>query len=60
MARDAQQHLIPIIKLKGVGPRMADQLKALNIETVQDVLFHLPFRYEDRTRVVAIGALRPG
>lgn len=46
--------------LKGVGPRIAEKLQRLGINTVQDVLFHLPARYEDRTRIVPIGSLRPG
>ncbi len=49
-----------VAALKGVGPRVAQRLQKLGIRTVQDVLFHLPARYEDRTRVVAIGSLRPG
>src|SRR5687767_11461986 len=50
----------PITALKGVGPRLADKLARLGLRTVQDVLFHLPHRYEDRTRLTPIGALRPG
>lgn len=46
--------------LKGVGPRVAEKLANLGIFSVQDVLFHLPFRYQDRTRICAIGSLRPG
>ena len=46
--------------LRGVGPKSAQKLAAFGIETVQDVLFHLPRRYEDRTRVVPVGSLRPG
>ena len=46
--------------LKGVGPRLAERLQRLGIRTVQDVLFHLPSRYEDRTRVVPMGSVRPG
>lgn len=49
-----------VLSLKGVGPRIAEKLFNLGIETLHDVLFHLPYRYEDRTRVVAIGSLRPG
>jgi ATP-dependent DNA helicase RecG len=50
----------PIAYLKGVGPRLAVRLQKLGVETVQDLLFHLPTRYQDRTRVMPIGALRPG
>jgi ATP-dependent DNA helicase RecG len=51
---------LPVTVLKGVGPRVAERLRRLNIETVQDVLFHLPARYEDRTRLTPMGAVRPG
>lgn len=46
-----------ITSLKGVGPRMAEKLARLNLFRLQDVLFHLPLRYEDRTRIVPIGSL---
>ncbi|TCN78434.1 ATP-dependent DNA helicase RecG [Shewanella fodinae] len=52
--------LIPITELKGVAARMAGKLDKLGIHTVQDLLFHLPLRYEDRTRIYAIAELRPG
>lgn len=39
----------PCTALKGVGPKISELLKKLNIITVQDLLFHLPLRYEDRT-----------
>ncbi|MEO6697456.1 MAG: OB-fold nucleic acid binding domain-containing protein, partial [Gammaproteobacteria bacterium] len=54
------QSAIPITRLKGVGPRNAERLARLGIHTLQDILFHLPLRYQDRTRVVPIGALRSG
>ena len=46
--------------LKGVGPRVAEKLQKLGIQTQRDLLFHLPLRYEDRTEVTAIGALQAG
>lgn len=50
----------PVTVLKGVGEKVAEKLVRINIRTVQDVLFHLPLRYQDRTRVLAIGSLRSG
>jgi ATP-dependent DNA helicase RecG len=50
----------PVTALKGVGPMLAKRLAKLGIATVADLLFWLPTRYEDRTRIVPIGALRPG
>lgn len=49
----------PVTQLKGIGERTAEKLKRLGIITVQDVLFHLPLRYEDRTRITPIGSLQP-
>ena len=46
--------------LKGVGAAVSARLEKLGIHTLQDVLFHLPFRYQDRTRLSRIGELRPG
>jgi ATP-dependent DNA helicase RecG len=52
---------LPITALKGVGPKLREKLEQrLGWQTVQDVLFHLPFRYQDRTRLAPIGGLRPG
>ncbi|MBC9252881.1 ATP-dependent DNA helicase RecG [Pseudomonas alcaligenes] len=51
---------VPVTALKGVGAALAEKLAKVGLETLQDVLFHLPLRYQDRTRVVPIGALRPG
>ena len=50
----------PLTVFKGVGPAVADKLGRLGLNSVQDVLFHLPSRYQDRTRITPIGALRPG
>ncbi len=46
---------IPIERLTGVGPKLKARLTDLGIESVQDLLFHLPYRYEDRTRITPIG-----
>ena len=46
--------------LNGVGPAVAEKLKRLEIYTIQDVLFHLPLRYEDRTKLTALGSLQLG
>ena len=52
--------LRPVTSLKGVGEALAEKLQKLGIFTVQDLLFLLPSRYEDRTRVSAIGSLQLG
>jgi len=49
----------PVTQLSGVGPQVAAKLERLHVHSVQDVLFHLPHRYEDRTSVTPIGALVP-
>ena len=46
--------------VKGIGPRKAEELSACGIRTVEDLLLHLPMRYEDRTQLVRIADLRPG
>src|SRR6202166_5332979 len=50
----------PVTELRGVGDSLALRLRALGVRTTQDLLFLLPLRYEDRTRVVPFGELRPG
>lgn len=50
----------PLTVLKGVGPAMAEKLAKVGLENLQDLLFHLPSRYQDRTRITPIAALRPG
>jgi len=46
--------------LIGVGPKLKDKLLRLGIENKQQLLFHLPLRYEDRTRITPLGSLQPG
>lgn len=45
-------------QISGVGPAMTQKLRACGIHSIQDLLFHLPFRYQDRTRVTPIQDLR--
>ncbi|MET0118684.1 MAG: ATP-dependent DNA helicase RecG [Sedimenticola sp.] len=51
---------VPVTTLKGVGPRNAEKLEKIGVQTVQDILFHLPFRYQDRTRITPMGSLCHG
>ena len=50
----------PLQYLKGVGPRKAADLTRAGLATVEDLLYRLPFRYEDRSRMQPIATLRPG
>ena len=50
----------PIQYLKGVGPKRALLFSKLGIETLEDLLFFSPFRYEDRTTLKKIAHLQPG
>jgi ATP-dependent DNA helicase RecG len=46
--------------VRGVGPRLAEMLAAKNIQTAEDLLYHLPFRYEDRQNPRSLDELKPG
>lgn len=48
----------PVTSLKGVGGKVAERLVKIGVQQVQDLLFHLPLRYQDRTRLMPLGALR--
>src|SRR5262245_18783357 len=50
----------PLSFLKGVGPKRAAQLENLGLSTVEDLLYHLPFRYEDRREIHKIANARAG
>lgn len=54
------RELRPVSQLPGVGPALVEKLAKLGIATVQDLLFLLPLRYEDRTTITPIGSLSPG
>ena len=44
--------------LRGVGPQLANKLKKLNLHNLQDLLFHLPLRYIDRTQITPIAGVQ--
>ncbi|WP_158751139.1 ATP-dependent DNA helicase RecG [Acidobacterium sp. S8] len=46
--------------VKGIGPQIAQTLAAKGISTVEDLLYHLPFRYEDRLHPMPLSELKPG
>jgi ATP-dependent DNA helicase RecG len=48
-----------LTELSGLGERMAERLGRLGVRSQEELLFHLPHRYQDRTRVQAIGSLAP-
>ena len=50
----------PVMYVKGVGPRVAEMLAAKGIQTAEDLLYHLPFRYEDRQNPRSLDELQPG
>ena len=50
----------PVTVLKGVGPGLAAKLEKIGLHSLQDLLFHLPLRYEDRTRITTIRDLMAG
>ncbi|MBA8889664.1 ATP-dependent DNA helicase RecG [Dokdonella fugitiva] len=56
----ADSGLAPLTTLSGVGPALAEALGRLGLARVQDLWFHLPLRYEDRTRITPIRELRIG
>ena len=51
---------LPLTHLQGVGPALEKKLNVIGIHNVQDLLFHLPLRYEDRTRIASIGSVNAG
>lgn len=51
---------IPLTSLSGVGASQAGKLAKIGLENIQDLLLHLPLRYEDRTKLYPINDLLPG
>ena len=50
----------PITSLTGIGPRLQEKLMRIGINRIQDLLFHLPYRYIDRTHLISLGELKAG
>lgn len=50
---------VPLTALSGVGVAVSAKLSRIGINNLQDLLFHLPIRYEDRTHITPIADLRP-
>lgn len=59
-ARRLSALVSPLTVIKGVGPRLADRLAKKGLRTVEDLLYFLPLRYEDRSRMKKIRELSPG
>lgn len=59
MSQSIQLHQLPLNQLKGLGPAMREKLAKLGIYKLQDLLFHLPLRFEDRTRISSLSSLQP-
>ena len=51
---------IPLSALKGVGAKVAERLSKIGLNSVEDMLFHLPLHYQDRTRIYPINAIKDG
>lgn len=50
----------PLSFVKGVGPKLAERFAKKGLNTVEDMLYYLPIRYEDRSRIKSIRELTPG
>jgi ATP-dependent DNA helicase RecG len=50
----------PVMYVRGVGPRVSEMLAAKGIQTAEDLLYHLPFRYEDRQNPRPLDEIQPG
>lgn len=51
---------LPLTALKGVGPALAKTLERISLHTFGDLLLHLPYRYEDRSRCESLDRLEAG
>ena len=60
MGQPTPQLSTSVDKLSGVGTKIREKLERLGIYSIQDLLFHLPYRYIDRTQLLPMGSLVPG
>ena len=60
MVAESKALASPLTVLNGVGPALAKKLERLDLFCVEDLLFLLPLRYEDRTQLIKLGALEAG
>ncbi|HET8689866.1 MAG TPA: ATP-dependent DNA helicase RecG [Candidatus Saccharimonadales bacterium] len=50
----------PLEQIKGVGPKSAEQFASAGLETVEDLIYFLPYRYDDYSNTVSIADIKPG
>ncbi|MEW6038053.1 MAG: ATP-dependent DNA helicase RecG [Pseudomonadota bacterium] len=60
MPKSRRPDQVSLDRLQGAGEKTLGRLNKLGIFKLQDLLLHLPIRYEDRTRLTPLGALQPG
>lgn len=60
MSNNADYLQTPLQFLKGVGPRRAADLQRVGLSTIEDLLYRLPLRYEDRGNLQPVSSLKPG
>ena len=53
--KPVQTPALSLISLKGIGPKRAEQLAQKGLQTILDLLFFVPIRYEDRSKITPIG-----
>jgi ATP-dependent DNA helicase RecG len=58
--KPAAELTTPVGVLKGIGPKRRRDLERAGVRSLEDLLFHMPFRYEDRRQVRLIATLQPG
>ncbi|NIQ01223.1 MAG: DNA helicase RecG, partial [Nitrospinaceae bacterium] len=60
LERNREKSAVPLTHLTGVGPAVLQRLQKMDLESVEDLLFRLPHRYEDRREITKISRLQDG